>query len=630
MTMLNSPIHPASDPDLLMRPSPDRQEGPQGYQLRLAEANCMTMYELKQLGFRYDPPWLVKQRLLPAAALDPDLHAHVARMAELLQGKVRIWNQRHARFCFKCLAEKPTWRSSWEILFHDVCPDHGVWLVDQCGSCGQPIKWQRDSLLRCQCGSDLREESSGTAPESARQLSTILEARLLGRNLEHDMSPLAGLDVEQVQRLVRYLGGYMDPVSGPKPLKLRNADWLQASWPVSSLAAEILAQWPRSFHDCWDRMQSFAEGEKTGLNGLFKQAYFYLYKGLPESAFLPVRNAFENWLGEHWKGGLSKRNRRVPVELLANVQWIPGNVAADRLGISLARLRSLIREGFVEGQESVSSSGRQFLVVRRDQLETINLQLANEIPMKEAMNMLGISKLRMQRLLPQLFPGVRRIGNRDRMPWCVPRHEVESLLAISEGLSATGIPDENQVSLAHVLKYWAWTGKEIVSLIEQVRGGKMMPVSAMENARGIGKWVFDTAGLRAWQASPERGAKQWLGIPEAGKVLGIKQQVAYWLTQNGYLAVSDKLGSREGARVRREDVKRFRERHIYGSEIAGQLRTSSRKAAAVLAEHGIHPIKGHSKHPSRKIIYRYNEEIRRFLLMVSGKSAIELPSLLSG
>ncbi|MFA6310752.1 MAG: TniQ family protein [Sterolibacterium sp.] len=614
------------EPDLLLRPAPGRAEGPQGYLLRLAEENCMSQRELKQLGVRYDPSWLTRQRLLPDSALDPGLHAHVTRMAGLLQDKGRIWNLRHARFCPLCLAEEPTWRASWEILFNDVCPHHRVWLVDQCGSCRQPIKWNREAILRCQCGSDLREESPGIAPENSRHLSSILEARLLGSEVDSDRPPLAGLDVEQVQRLIRYLGGYMDSASGPNPLKLRNAGSMQASWPVSSLAAEIVAQWPQAFHGCWTRIQEHGAGEKAGLRGLFRQAYYYLYKGLKEDAFLPVRDAFETWLGEHWKGGLCKRNRRLTAQLLDKVQWIPGKVAADQLGISIARLRSLVREGYLDGQESVSTKARRFLIVRRDQLDQINIQLANEMTMTAAMDALGIGKVRMQRLLRLLFPNARRIQNKEKMPWCVPRSDVEQLLGIENILPVVTIPEENQVSLAHVFKYWAWTAEEIVSLIESVRVREFVPAAALDSGRGIGRWIFDAGRLRAWQVSLNPGRMHWLKIPEAAKLLGVKQQVAYWLTQNGYLPVSEKLGftDKTGARVRREDVGRFREEYVFGTEIAERLGTSSRKVARLLAEQRIHPIRGHSPDPCRQLIYVRDEGIRRFIMQMSRTSPQEL------
>lgn len=615
-------LAPASEPDLLVRPFPGRHEGPLGYLLHLAEANCMLPTELSRLGIRYDPECLARQHLLPELALDRDLHAHVVGMTGLLETKGRIWNQRYARFCPHCLIEDPTWRAGWELYFHDVCPHHGVWLVDLCSSCGQSLRWQRGSLLRCQCGSDLRQESSGTAPDNLRRLSAVLEAKLLGRPESDSRPPFVGMDIDQVQRLVRYLGGYMDPVSNPKPLKLRNAGRLEVSWTVSSLAAEILFQWPSAFHSCLNRLQESAAGEKTGLHGLFRQAYFYLYKGLREPAFAPVRKSFESWLAENWRGGLAKRNSRLSTELLANAQWIPGSVAADNLNISMSRLRYLIREGKVEGEESVSTKGRHFMIVRRDHLERMSVQIANEMTMSEAMEVLGIGKVRMQRILRLLFPGARRTQDKEYLPWCIPRGEVERLLAIGNHLPLLSIPDETQVALAYVFKYWNWTAEEIVALVEAVKKGNLKLQALVDTSRGISRWVFEVGQLRAWHRSLDNGRRyNWISIPDVGKILGVKQQVAYWLCQNGFIP-AERLGSIKGigSRVRREHLERFRENYVFGREIAEILGRSSRKVMGMLAEQGIYPLRGHSVEPCRQLVYFRSDEIQRFLAQVTGAS----------
>lgn len=624
--MIGDTPTPIAEPVLLLRPQPSRFEGPQGYFLRLAEANCFTPSELKQLGIRYEPGWLSRQRLLPEPALDPALQEHVARMSGLWRNQSRIWNQRHARFCPHCLAEDPTWQAGWEILFYDVCPRHGVWMVDRCSSCRQPLQWNRDSLVRCQCGSDLREETSIHAPENSRRLSAALEARLLAKETADNLVPLAGLDLEQSQRLIRYLGGYMDPASGPKPLKLRNAGLMSASWPVSSLAAEISADWPRAFHACWTRMQESASDEKAGLNVTFRRAYLYLYKGFREGAFLPIRQAFEAWLGEHWKGGLCRRNRRLTARLLATAQWIPGKVAADQLGISVNRLRNLMQEGYVDGQESVSATGRRFLVVRRDQLEQITAQLAGEMTMTAAMEALGIGKVRMRRLLRLLFPAARRLNGKASMPWIVPRGEVESLVAVGTGLPIVSLPEEHQVSLAHVFKYWTWTAEEIVSLVEATKSGVLSPVAMLDSARGISRWVFEAGWLTAWQATLTSGHAPWLTIPDAALALGVKQQVVYWLTLNGYIPTSEKLSTtrRSGARVRREEINVFKERYVFGREIAALIGRSSRRTARLLAERGIYPIRGHSPDPCRQLVYVRDEGVQRFLKEVADGRCVAL------
>ncbi|WP_298393888.1 TniQ family protein [uncultured Azonexus sp.] len=616
-------LAPISEPDLLVRPPPERSEGPLGYLLRLAEANCMTLHELSGLGVRYDLGCLTRQRLLPDVALDPDLHAHVARLDFLLETSGRIWNQRYARFCPQCLAEDSTWRASWELYFHDACPRHGVWLVDICSSCGESVRWSRESLLRCQCGSDLREELPGYAPDNVRRLSAVLEDKLLCRPEANALPPFVGLNVDQVQRLIRYLGGYMDPGSNPKPLKLRNAGRLEVSWPISSLAAEIVFDWPIALHRTLDCLQAASVDGKAGLKGVFKQAYSYLYKGFSESAFAPIRETFETWLAAHWKGGVARRNRRLSAELLEKVQWIPGNVAAETLGISMARLRFLIHEGTLEGQESFSTSGRRFTIVRRDPLDQIRAQLAGELTMSEAMELLGIGKVRMQRILRLLFPSARRINDLPYLPWCVPRREVDALLLLGSHVPVVCIPEEHQVSLGHLLKYWNWTGDEIVALIEATKAGTIALQAMLDNARGIGRWIFDVAQLRALQKGMNSGRSNWVSIPEMAKILGVKQQVAYWLTQHGFVR-AERLGTLKGigSRVRREELERFRQSHVFGRDVAAIIGTSSPKAMRMLAEQGIYPLRAHGCQASRQLIYAHSEELQHFLAQVTGSSPV--------
>lgn len=609
------------DPLLLLRPPPGRHEGPQGYLLRLAEANCMSLGELEYVGTRYDHAWFVRHHLLPEAMLDPDLHRHVMRMTKMLQRNDRIWNRRYARFCPLCLSEDPTWRVSWELYFHDVCPLHGTWLVDQCSSCSQPLSWNRDALLRCECGSDLRQEVTHDAPVRLQTLSGLLETKLLG-GADNSEAPLSGLDVEQTQRLVRYMGGYMDPQANPKPLKLRNSGRMEVSWTISSRAAELLGDWPYRFHDTLSLLQDSSTGHKTGLKGLFHQAYAYLYKGLKEGAFLPVRDAFEIWLAEHWKGGLARRNRRLTAELLRNVRWISGSIAADTLGISMARLRYLISEGRLEGQESISTKGRKFLLVRHDQLEQICADLSGEMTMSDAMSLLGIGKVRMQRILRLLFPRARRIYEKVNLPWSVPRGEVEALLALGKDLPVVNIPDEHQVSLGHVFQFWTWTGEEIVTLIEAVRDGSLMPKAMLGADRGIRRWVFDVPQLRALQQRLRTGQSNWVTVPEMARILEVKQQVAYWLTHYGFVHIERLENDKEriGSRVHRDEIELFRRNYVFGRDIAAILGRSSRKVASMLAEQGIFPLRADGAEACRQLVYARSDEIQRFLAQVTGSS----------
>lgn len=608
-----------AQPELLVRPAPTRHEGPQGYLLRLAEANCMTMKDLVQMGVRLDRESLIKHQLLPALEMDPGLHAHVEAIALLSDEKGQIWNKHYARFCPHCLLEDPSWKAPWELHFYDVCAEHGTWMVDRCGSCGETIKWNRDSLLRCDCGSDLRQETSKPAPENLQRLSNTLQEKLFQKNQSHP-PPLTDLRVDQLQRMIRFLGTHMDPMPTPRPLKLRNVTQLDQSWPVSSLAAELIFQWPNAFHQALSHLNSSNAGEKQGLMNTFRHAYTYLYRGFNAAEFWELREAFELWMATHWKGGIAKRNRRLPPELLKEVQWIPGTVAAEQLGISLPRVRHLVQEKRLDGEESISAKGRRFIVVRRDQLEQISAEMVGEITMGEAMEMLGIGKIRMQRLLRLLFPNARRTWDKVFLPWRIPRGEIESILDAVTDLPVLGIQEEHQVSLGYLLKYWGWSGEEVLALIEAVKAGTLKPKAFLDGAKGISRWIFDSGELKVLQKSLRAGLSNWVSIPEMARILGVKQQVAYWLTRHGFVK-AEKLGRLKnlGSRIRKEDLELFRQNHIFAREIASMLGRSSKKIYMMLAEQGIDPLRGTGPEPCRMLVYAKNHQIHRFLAQISGK-----------
>lgn len=597
-------------PDLLVRPLSKANEGPHGYLLRLAEANLLSVYDLSRMGIQYEVGSLQRQRLLPSEEAEPAVYQHMIRMAGLLKDKQRIWNLRSCRFCPRCLEESPSWRAAWELYFFDACPRHGNWLLDRCFH--GPLSWSRSSLLHSQSGIDLRQLETREAPASVCRLSAMLEGKLLDQEEIEPPSPFRALDVDQTQRLIRYLGAYMGSRSGARPMKLRCANELDVSWQATSLAAEIIFDWPRVFHAALSRLQTFSAGEKLGLMGMFRHAYVYIYKGFPEANFAPVREAFESWLAEHWKGGLARRNRRLNDELLKSVRWIPGNVAAAELGVSAARLKFLVKEGMLDGQESISSTGRSFMVVRRDQLEEIRARLEDEMPMNEAAGLLGMSRERTRQVLRLMFPFARRINDKIHMPWCVPRGEVEALLKLGSDLPVCSYIGDQRVSLGHLFKYWCWSSAEVVLLIQSIRAGTVQLVALVKGAVGISRWVFDVSELKAFQENCGVSLADSLSVPEMAQMLGVKQEVAYWLVRHRFIR-SEKAGRFSSAGVRREDIEDFRRQHVFGRDLATFLGRSAKKTMMLLAERGVHPLLVEGADACRQLIYRLDPPLRDFL-----------------
>lgn len=619
-------IFPKQDfePDLLIRPALCRSEGPYGYLLRLAEANSMRASELKELSGGFNLAWLVRNRLLQDETEQHALHDHASWIEYLLREKKEIWNHRNARYCPLCLASESYWRAAWELSFYDACSDHGVWLIDQCSTCNGLIQWGRDHTLRCQCGADLRHTTATAAPTSVVRLAMSLEGRVLKRLVPSDLSPLAGLNIEDIQRLVRYLGCHMSLASGTKPLKTLSASSMQTSWPVSSLAAEILAQWPNAFYACWSRLQDHGTQEKAGLSAVLKQAYYYLYNGLSDEKFDPIRVAFETWVLEEWKGGISKRNRRLEEKVLRHAKWISVREAARELGVSASRLKNLVNDGYIEGKEFVSESERHFLMVRRDQLRQITRVLDDEITMDAAMTILGLGKLRTRKIFQHIFPSASRVSN--QASWRVSKQEVDAIIASAGKLPLVSEPKTYQVPLAKVLKGWRWETEAIALLIEAVKTKQLMPVSQLNTGNGLSGWIFDSAELRTWHAGLACASREWLTIAEVAGLLNIHEESAYWLARNKYLACKN-VGSkkRHFYQISPEAVEEVKKRIVFATELAHTLGHTPRKVITALAERGIRPLQPRDTVAQcRQRVYWRNEKIEKFVVDSRGDGTSEL------
>lgn len=600
-----------SNYQLLIRPYPNLEEGPMGYLYRIAESNFMTVKDLKLLGLDYSYSILLNEGLLPEEILHKKLHRGVEFKSELLNLTPRVWNHKTARFCPHCLEVDPVWRGEWELYFYDACHIHQSWLIDQCSSCGSMLSWDRATLLRCNCGADLRTEQTKSSPVNLTRLAMIISHKLNQFETVEINKFFNHLSIDQLQRLIRYLGNYMDPGSGKNPLKMRGTSILSNSWPVTTVAAEIIASWPDGFSEALDRIQHESASDNIpSLKTVFGQAYSYIYKGLKDAAFAPLRHEFEHWISQSWKGVLAKRNKRLALLLLSRAQWIPGNLACDKLGISMQRLEFLIRNGELYGEIYYSEQGRKYVMVRQDGFQRVKANLQGEIDMVAAGELLGLTKKRMRKVLHYLFPEARKSGNSPTSPWCINRHHINHLIDISGQLETLSIPDEDCVSLSHILRFWANSDQEIVAIINAVRDKEIELVAKLDGYTGISSWIFKELPLRAWLHQFRSGKSSWMTITQASSSLGIKEQVAYDMVRLGFLK-SEVMPqqAKRGTRVRKVEVEHFKNDYIFATEIADIFGVSPRKAISILAEKNIKPISGPSVDDGRQVLFARTQSV---------------------
>ncbi len=572
----------------LVRPEHISDEGPCAFRFRLALANLLSVRELKQ--------FLSESTLMPTR-VSPSTPS---------SREGTTWVQRWARFCPSCLASRRCWLIGWEILFADACAKCGDWLVDTCTECTSQISWQRHHLMRCTCGKFLPDERTCAAPASVVHLSQALQCVGSGGQSTR-LLVLRGLSLPQCIRLVRLLGAYGNSVGCSWPQKVNEVDTLQASWPITTIAAEILATWPIGFIQLLGKLRDQSKNEDKGkLSKAFQGFYSALYKGFSDPEFDFLRTEFENYVAGHWTGAMGKRNRRLDEAVLGAMSWIPANHACRILDVSRRRLNSLIDDGRISGERRLTVGHREFIVVRRADVESFSSTLHDGITLTDVAVRMGITKQRLLKLLPIICPQAKKIGPVG-CPWAIPASWIErweTLLRIQQQAYPVELAT---VTMGHLIRYWPWTSDQIGLLLVDIWTGKVRPIGVTVG-KGVGTLIFSVDHLRQWFSENQRQLGTELSIPDIALRIGIKQEVVYALVRSGLLqATMYKVGRRCEQRVRIGVLEDFERRYVLCRDIAQLLRRSPRAVAKFLLAERVQQVAGPGIDKCRQIIFRRDD-----------------------
>lgn len=571
--------------NVLLLPKPDKVEGPTGYRMRVAEANLL-------------PFSLLARESLDSEHDDADVALIFQRWRDLRSGPA-IWVNRRARWCPVCLAEHDRGRIGWELLFADACAGCGHWLLDACGVCGDPVTWRRDAIARCGCGANLCEQPSRMAPDAVVRLSRTMEQLALGVpgcELPH----LQRLSVAQCSRLVRVLGAYGSARHQRTPQKIVGADTLDVSWAISTVAAEILVNWPAGFHDFLARQEASASAKSGRMSGVFGGFYRALYKGLKDPEFDWVRQAFEDFIAENWAGAMGKRNRRMPAAVVARLAWLPAVEAAAQLGISNRRLAYLIEAGRVTVSRRMTATGRQFVMVRRADIQVLAQDMVDELTLVETATMLGIKRQRLSRLLPTLCPEATKVTLQGT-PWLIPRSWVDRWLQRLDDLPVVHEALADAVSLDYLLRYGPLDDQAMAEVLNDIAADRIQPLGKLDRCRGIAGLLVDR---RQVIDACHRSGHDGLSAPLTAERLGVKQEVAYALIRAGLLVAEQRChGRRTAAVVSDASIDLFNATYIFATELARSLGRSPRAVVQALAEEKVEPVAGPSLGNCRQVVY---------------------------
>jgi len=557
-------------------------EGPRSFRLRTLEAN------------------LIPGSLAGLLDDDPDFNDILVD-----RWSPEAWISRLCRWCPQCLrTSAPTHgRIGWEVRFADACTACGCWLLDRCRECGELVPWSRNHYESCRCGASLMDNSTPEAPPALATMSRMLELRSMDLP-SNELLLMNAMDLHQCQRLIRWLGSYGARMPQRARQKVMATDTLDVSWPVTSMAAEILIQWPGNFWRLLDRLRAGGDARDEGsLTRTFGSFYRTLYVAFKAPQFAWVRNAFEDYVAEHWSGSMGRRNRRVYARTEENMEWIPTSEASRLAGISPSALLHLANQGCLDAHTYQTDNGRQFSKVKRSSLMQFMSDVDTDaMSLTSAAAALGLKKSRLQSMLPVICPEATKLAPTN--VWRIPSQWMESVQASIGSLpAARASKDEDWPSLDWLFRFEAPSSKAAGLLINAILSGSVRALRACHSEE-LAQVRCHRSDVQALWTQLKSSSCTQLTVIEVANLLRVKQEVAYALIRLGLLRAARRHTTRRPSlSVSKTELEHFRSVYVFGRDLASDLGTSARFLASKLADIGVKPMAGPDVNGCRQLVY---------------------------
>ncbi len=497
------------------------------------------------------------------------------------------------RLCPACLRERPIWWAAWDLGLVTACPIHRCMLLDQCPSCKRKLAWHRPAVHKCRCGLDLGNLAAEVADDALVVINTAIY-RAAGFPLDDACGPdfaayrfpgeVLALRLGSLLRLLLFLGSIRESGRLRRKQKPFAATDLAVAAEIGSAAVEVLKNWPTHLRDLLRSMlPANAIPTTLNFNAIFGNFYRHLFRVLPRSEVGFLRDVFEKFVIEDWKGPIRGQHRYFSVFTRRSSQWIPADAAERMARTRAARVSDLVRHGQIEGMFLDVGRTRSHAEcwVMRDSLKrwivARNLERTRYMSRTEAEHALGLTK---RTIVKAASAGAMRYvqGPECGFPtgyFFFPREDVKKIQCAfkrADMLAKEFARASELIALGHAIKNYLGCGPGLAAVIRAVVDGNLAPVGYSDRFRGITGYLFLSEDLRRYRAVENIvTAEGFLSYREAAAALGVKTRVIRGLVCQGILRAC--AGYRNGLSklIPAADVRRFCGEHVAVTALAARL-----------------------------------------------------------
>lgn len=596
------------------RPLPQPCESTLGYLLRLGDRNGhRSLAWVAQIRRQHSRPDVTLNQFLqqttghPEPSLHqiygPSLPALQPAPSHLLGLKTQFWNSEHRRWCPACLRESGYWKAEWQLTLQIVCPEHGKLLQEHCPGCHKPLRWHGGELFHCFCGQDLRQARTPQADGPLQALGQLISAAFVTSTggepaataLQQDWpSELATLHLTRLCELLWSLGCYATFSTVTKPQKVQRHHHLKVLLPILANTARLLSNWPAVFDTFLQERVQPGREYALSLRQFLGQQLAWLHRTLAHPEFHFVRQELERFIALHWKGRITDRHHFISHGVKQRHPVISVGEASQQSCLSRDKLVTLVQQGALQGWSADHHGRRDFLMISRTSLEQFLRASGGMLNLIDSAAYLGVSKGRLKLFVERglITPTYRPSGGKnDPVQWMFQQQVLDTFLT-SVQVNAHATPDcGSLISIDQICRGYTRNGAGMVELLQAIQQGDLKMIGHNPAKVGIGGLLLSRQSFRHWfeQRQPE---KTVFSLAGAARYLGIKEHVLYWLRDRGLICDWHQADSKRMTSIHKETLDRFRQRYVWGRELAELSGYGRQSASRALINRGVWPVSG--------------------------------------
>jgi hypothetical protein len=294
--------------------------------------------------------------------------------------------------------------------------------------------------------------------------------------------------------LVRYLGQFSPQTQPSRPGQIAGLDRLAVASALVSGTAALLQDWPTGFHSLLSATQSTV-AQSPSLRRSFSPLYRVLYVDLSDPWFQFMRDAFEDYLREHWWGLVCKRNRLLLRKAVEAHPRLSTRQAADASGLTPAVIRHLVQAELLPSAVALLPSGRRARTISSEDLQRASMAAAGGLNLGQASERLGLSEKRLRELVAAhvVVPLIAKNGRQRTAAWVFSKAEIDRLTLASNATSSEAV-----TTFRWILKYWRLRPPEPVELAVAVLAGELSAHGDSPTRVGLGNALLNPLAVRSW------------------------------------------------------------------------------------------------------------------------------------